>query len=107
MSLSGTGSATTLSWTALTGATAYDLVAGGLLSLRSSAGDFNTSTEACLADDTPLASATDGTIPALGDGRWYLVRGLSCGGNGTYDSGDSGQVGGRDSEINASASACP
>jgi hypothetical protein len=96
-----------VSWTALTGATAYDLVAGGLLSLRGSGGNFTTATQACLADDTPLTNVTDGSIPAAGDGRWYLLRGLSCGGNGTYDSGDPRQVGSRDSEINASTNACP
>jgi N-acetylneuraminic acid mutarotase len=107
LSLSGTGGATTLSWTALTSATGYDLVRGGLLLLRASGGDFAAATQACVANDTPDTTLPDAAVPAAGDGFWFLVRGTSCGGNGTYDSGAPGQAGSRDAGIDASAGACP
>jgi hypothetical protein len=57
---------------------------------------------------SPLAAAiVDATLPPPGGGFWYLVRGLSCGGPGTYDSGAASQIGSRDAEIAASANACP
>jgi hypothetical protein len=47
------------------------------------------------------------SLPAPGNGYWYLVRGSSCG-FGSYDEGGSAsQVGLRGSEIQASALACP
>jgi hypothetical protein len=97
----------TISWTAATGATGYDLVRGGLASLRASGGNYTVATGACLADDTPSMIAADGVPPPAGDGFWYLARGVSCGGNGTYDSGAPSQAGNRDAEINASANGCP
>ena len=96
-----------VSWTALTGADTYDLVRGSLTLLNSSGGDYTTATQACLANDLAGTSFTDATVPALGGGFFYLVRGVSCGGAGTYDSGAASQVGSRDAEINASANACP
>jgi hypothetical protein len=97
----------TVTWASLAGATAYDLVKGGLASLRSSGGDFAISTAACIANDAAATSATDAVTPAAGDGAWYLARGVSCGGHGTYDSGAPRQTGSRDAEIGASAAACP
>jgi len=101
------GVTTTISWMALAGATSYDLVRGGLASLRGSAGNFSVSTAACLSDDTPGLSGTDAVAPTAGDGSWYLARGVSCGGSGSYDFGATRQVGSRDAEIQASPSACP
>jgi hypothetical protein len=37
---------------------------------------------------------------------WYVVRGRSCTGAGTYDGGDAAQIGSRDPGIDAAASAC-
>ena len=95
------------SWTAVPAAAAYDVVRGGLNLLRSSGGNFTTSTQSCLANDQVATSVSDSTTPAAGDGFWYLLRGLSCGGAGTYDEGVGSQIGARDSEIGAAASRCP
>jgi hypothetical protein len=96
-----------LSWPAISGATSYDVVQGGLLALRSSGGNFQSATQACAADNTLGTSVTTGGTPSLGDGFWFLVRGTNCGGNGTYDSGAPRQVGLRDAEIAASGNNCP
>ncbi|MBI3447470.1 MAG: DUF11 domain-containing protein [Acidobacteria bacterium] len=95
-----------LSWTALAGATGYDVVRGGLPALTQSHGNFTTSTEECLANDLPSTSLAYGAAPALGQGFWFLVRGTSCGGSGTYDAGGS-QAAGRDAGIAGSAFSCP
>ena len=99
------GSDMVLTWTAVSGATAYDIVQGGLFVLRSSNGNFQSATQACVADNTPLTSFTTGATPSVGDGFWFLVRGRNCGGAGTYDDGS--QVGSRDAGINASGNDCP
>jgi hypothetical protein len=96
-----------VSWNAIPDATHYDLVRGGLLALSSSGGDFTTSPDTCVADDTSATMSDDPDIPADGDGFWYLVRPVNCGGNGTYDSVGTGQTGSRDAELAASADACP
>ena len=93
-----------LSWTALSGATSFDVVQGGLSALRSTGGNFQSATQACLANTTGTSFTTGGT-PSAGDGYWFLVRGRNCGGAGTYDDGT--QVGSRDSEIAASGNDCP
>jgi hypothetical protein len=92
---------------ALAGADRYDLVRGSLGLLNSSGGNYTTATQACLANDQAAANYTDSALPPPGGGFFYLVRGTSCGGAGTYDSGAASQIGGRDAEIAASASACP
>ena len=96
-----------LSWTALSGATTYDIVRGRLSTLRSSNGNFQSATQACVANDTPGTSFTTGGTPGAGDGDWFLVRGGNCAGAGTYDSGTASQVGSRDAEIAASGNDCP
>ncbi len=97
-----------ISWPAIPGSTGYDVVIGGLLALRSSSGDFTTSTTACAADDTSGLSAIETSSPAPGDGTWHLVRPVNdCGGNGSYDETTTSQQGSRDTEIDASPEACP
>jgi len=96
-----------LSWTALSGATSYDVVQGRLSTLMSSNGNFQSATLACVANDTPGASITIGGTPSVGDGYWFLVRGGNCAGAGTYDSGAASQVGSRNAEIVASGNDCP
>jgi hypothetical protein len=98
---------TTISWTSLPNASVYDLVRGNLSTLRSSAGDFSAATESCLADNEAATTFTDGTIPAAGSGFYYLVRGVNCAGNSSYDEGNPKQQGSRDAETNASANSCP
>ena len=107
VTLAGPSGGDLVSWSALNGADRYDLVRGSLALLGSSGGNFTTATQSCLANDQAGVSFPDATPPAVGDGFFYLVRGISCGGTGTYDSGAASQVGSRDAEIAASANACP
>lgn len=96
-----------LSWTALSGATTYDIVQGGLVALRSSNGNFQSATQACIAGNTTATSFTSTGTPSVGDGYWFLVRGANCGGKGTYNSGSPKQIGSRDSGIAMSGNDCP
>ena len=101
------GSDVLLSWTALSGATSFDIVRGSLSALRSSNGNFQSATQACLADDTIATSFAASGTPSAGDGFWFLVRGGNCGGHGTYDADGPTQIGLRDTEIAASGHDCP
>lgn len=94
-----------LAWTAVSGATPFDVVRGGLSTLRSSNGNFQSATQQCIANNTTATSRTTGGNPGAGDGYWFLVRGSTCGGAGTYD--DGAQTGSRDAGINASGHGCP
>ena len=95
---------THVTWSPVPGATGYDVVKGSLVNLRSSAGNFQASTNACVANDTPQTDVTYPFGPAPGFGFYFLVRPLNCGGNGTFNSGD--QTGLRDSEVIASGFGC-
>jgi hypothetical protein len=95
-----------LAWTALAGATEYDVVAGDLNALRASGGNFQSATLGPVECRTAGGTVTDSADPSVGNGYWFLVRGRNCGGVGTYDSGDPGQVGLRDAEIAASGHDC-
>ena len=107
ISVTKQGGRSLISWTAVSFAAAYDLVRGLVIELHNSGGNFTTSTQACLANDQVTTSYLDSTAPPAANGFWYLVRGLSCGGAGTYDEVGGSQVGSRDAEINASPSGCP
>jgi len=96
-----------LSWSPVAGATAYDVVRGDLAALRASAGDFTSSTDACVGDDVASTSLAFADEPAVGQGYWLLVRGDSAGAARSFDSFGLAQVGGRDVEIGFAASACP
>ena len=100
------GSKTQLGWPALAGATGYDAVKGDLSTLRASGGDFTTATTTCLADDQAPTQLDDAGTPAPGSGFFYLVRGTSCSGSGTYDTGSPRQIGSRDAEVDAAPIAC-
>jgi N-acetylneuraminic acid mutarotase len=93
-------------WPMLEQATGYDVVYGDLALLRSSAGDFTTATIACHGDDTDSTEVPFPYVPAVGNGVWLLVRGVNCGGPGSYD-GEAGQAGSRDAEIAAAPNHCP
>ena len=96
-----------LSWSAPAGATGYDVVRGDLEDLRGSGGDFSAATTDCLEDNgtgTTLDVAGD---PAPGEGVWFLVRALNCGGAGSYDTGQASQIDPRDAGISASGNDCP
>jgi len=92
-------------------ATGHDIVAGDLSILHSTGGDYRAATDACVADNTTFGSEQHPGEPRLGEGIWFIVRGVTCGGAGSYDApaggpGGSSQVGSRDPGINASAAGC-
>jgi hypothetical protein len=101
------GGRSILSWSAIGAATGYDLARGSLAMLRSSYGDFSQATTDCVENDLTGTTSDDADVPDAGDGFWYLIRAVSCGGSATFDSGAPSQVGSRDAAIRASASACP
>ncbi len=103
--LRGAAGTVHLYWPAI--GTTYDVVRGGLAALRASDGNFTTSLDACLTDDTPASSVDDAAAPPGGDGFYYVLRAASCAGAGTYDSGSTSQVASRDAEIAAAPAACP
>jgi uncharacterized membrane protein len=96
-----------VAWSPVAAATGYDLARGSLSALRSSHGDFSAATTDCLESDLTATSRDDADTPGVGDGFWYLVRAVSCGGSATFDSGAPSQVGSRDAEMQASPSTCP
>lgn len=98
------GGVTTLAWSPLADAPLYDVVRGSLASLRATGG-FSSGTGGCIQDDRRPLAATDATVPAAGDGWWYLVRGVNCDGDGTYNDGS--QFGNRDPGVNATGRCMP
>jgi hypothetical protein len=96
-----------LSWTPLVVATAYDVVAGDLATLRATGGDFTAATEACLSDNQTGTALPHATDPVPGEGTWFLVRGVAESINLSLDTFAPGQIGSRDAEVAASAAACP
>jgi hypothetical protein len=102
----GSGAAT-LSWTAVSAASGYDITRGSLVTLRSSGGNFTTATTNCLSNNLAATTINDLQSPTVGQGFWYVLRAESCGGNASYDSGSPKQIGSRDAEIAASGFACP
>ena len=94
-----------LAWTPVPEAVAFDVTWGFLGTLRATR-DFFHATEGCLADNEIGTVALDPDIPAPGDGYWYLVRGVNCGGSGSYDSMAPEQIGPRDEPIGDSTFDC-
>jgi N-acetylneuraminic acid mutarotase len=107
VALNHTVGTTTISWPAVISADRYDVVRGAVSTLIATSGNFTLATDACVANDTAIPSATDTFTPAAGDAVWFLVRAGNCGGSGTYDQASPGQQGARDAEIAAAAGACP
>jgi hypothetical protein len=80
-------SGTTVSWTPLGGSVVYDVASSTLsdLFLNGTAG------ATCLADDVAGAGTPDGRPdPAPGDGYYYLVRGQTACGTGSYGTSSAG-----------------
>ena len=101
------GAAARLSWPAIAGATGYDVVRGSVSQLLAS-GSFADATDSCRANDAPSTTLDDAALPAAADGFWYAVRGVNCGGAGSYDdSAGTGQAGPRDPGIATSPHSCP
>jgi hypothetical protein len=86
-------------WPPVAGADRYDAIRGSLATLKSSNGNFTTSTNACLVNDTSLTSADDTEVLAAGNGSWFLIGAVNCNARGTYDDLAPSQVGSRDAEI--------
>ena len=89
----------------------YDVVKGDLLLLRSSGGDFGLSASqpamGCLEEDVTAPQTTDFDDPGLGEGFYYLVRGVSCAAEaGTYDTSGPSQIRSRDPQLQGATSAC-
>jgi hypothetical protein len=102
------GSAATLSWTSVSAATGYDVTRGNLVTLRSSLGNFTTATTNCLGNNVAGTTINDLQSVAVGQGFWYLLRAVNCGGNASYDdSGSPAQFASRNAGIAASGLACP
>jgi uncharacterized membrane protein len=95
-----------LDWSAVGTAAGYDLARGSLKALRRY-GSFDLATADCLENDLTGTSHEDAVTPTAGDGLWYLVRAVNCGGGGTFDSGAPSQAGSRDAGIQASSFTCP
>jgi hypothetical protein len=90
-------STTTLTWTALAGAVAYDVASSTLSDLKVN----GTSTATCVANDLGSPSYVEvRPDPAAGDGYYYLIRGASACGTGTYGTDSLGAP-------RAPAAACP
>lgn len=77
------------------------------VTLLASGGDFDVATEACLGQNQAATTIDDASSLSTGEGAWYLLRAISCGGDGSYDSGGAQQSGQRDAEVAASGAACP
>jgi hypothetical protein len=70
----------TYSWSPAASATRYDVVRGKVAALPVGPGG---SDEVCF-DNLPGTSLVDPTVPAPSGGFWYLSRGESACGNGSY-----------------------
>jgi hypothetical protein len=101
------GGAATLTWSGVSAATGYDVARGALQTLRSTGGSFSAATTGCLGDNLGSTTVNDLQSPAVGQGFWYAVRAVNCGGNASYDSGSPKQVASRDAGIAASGHGCP
>ncbi len=97
---------TLLFWTAVPGGAEYDVVLGDLGILAGTEGDFTSATLQCLAPALSSTFTSYSGVPGPGEGFWFLVRPLNCGGTGTFDSLESTQSGSRDAEIEASGGSC-
>jgi Zn-dependent metalloprotease len=92
-------------WNPIADATSYHVMGGDMETLRSSGGDFSTSS--CVADF--LDAFWIAAMPSLAPGeiQWFLVAGRSCAGKGTFDSGSPAQAASRDAGIAAAVTMCP
>ena len=84
------------------------MVRGVLSTLRSTHGRFDLAIAACPGSQVAGTSLQDTGAPGIGGGWFYLARGRSCGGAGTYDDVSGwGQAAPRDAGIDAAPSSCP
>ncbi len=107
LSVTKSGAAVSLAWNTVAGASGYDIVRGDLAQLRVSLGNFAAATEECLETQRTTSSLTVSGTPLAGNGDWFLVRSINCGGAGGYTSGAASQTAPRDPGIAASGADCP
>jgi len=97
-----------LSWTPVLGASAYDVLSGNLVTLKSSQGDFTAAASSCAIDAT--AATTLAAPYVTGSGQlFFLVRSdtwVCAAAWGTYDSLATSQRGSRDMEAMSSGVDC-
>jgi hypothetical protein len=98
------GTSIRLHWDGVSAATAYDVLRSTLRDLRKSGGDYSVIALTCLANDFSGTLITDAEPVPAGEGRWFLVRPVSCGGAGSYNDEYSAP---RDEEIAANGGQCP
>jgi len=98
---------TRIMWSSASMSAEHDLVRGDLGILLATAGYFTPAVDSCLANDTTQAWYDDADDPPAGEGYWYLVRAVNCGGAASFDSGGPSQIYGRDVELNAANLSCP
>jgi len=96
-----------VAWDLFSDAPGYDVVFGSLTDLRQSGGDFTAATRGCLASAVATSPVADSDDPPVGEAFWYLIRAMGGVAGSTYDSGDPGQGGTCDAQIDASPNACP
>lgn len=97
-----------LTWPPQTGADAYDVVRGDLDVLVGEGGNYWSSPDLCLADNTTQNRAGDATVPAPLNGLYYLYRAIGCGAQaGTYNDDGPGRQRDRDGDINFAPASCP
>jgi hypothetical protein len=109
MNLGKVGANAILSWNAVPGASAYDIVSGDLTELRG-AGSFQFLSQAsCVGDDLAGPTFSSSSNPSSGNGIWWVMRPLNCAGDGTYNSGSPAQAVDRNTQILQSIPAygCP
>ncbi len=97
----------TMNWNPALDADRYDIVKGDLMSLISSTGDFTSSLNVCLEDDSFDTEAGDPDDPASGEGFYYLIRAQDVCKYGTYNTDQASQIEDRDAEIESSPNKCP
>ncbi len=101
------GALTDLMWSPVAESSSYDVVRIDLGMLLATNGDYARATVGCDADDYAGTSIVVNDPLPPGGAFMYLVRGVNCAGNGTYDSESSSQHAARDAMIGASPDSCP
>jgi len=94
-------------WDPMPEATAFDVVRGDVQTLRATGGNFSVATTACVANDRSGTFVLYSGTPLPGRAFWFLGRDIAGAVAGTYDAGDSAQVGSSDAGIAASPARCP
>jgi hypothetical protein len=68
------GASSTVSWSAVDGASSYDIVRGDVAALTELSDHVDLGPVQCLAAQTTALSTLDATIPSLGQTFYYLMR---------------------------------